>query len=33
MFKDGKAVDQVIGARPKGDLDKMIKRVTGDGSQ
>jgi thioredoxin 1 len=26
LFKDGKAVDQVIGARPKGDLEKLIKK-------
>jgi len=26
LFKDGKVFDQAIGARPKGDLDKMIKK-------
>jgi len=26
LFKAGKAADQVIGARPKGDLEKMIKK-------
>jgi len=30
MFKDGKAIDQVIGARPKSDLEKMIKKALGE---
>jgi len=26
LLKDGKVVEQTIGARPKGDLDRMIKK-------
>lgn len=27
MFKDGQAVDQVVGAIPKSQLDEMVKKV------
>lgn len=30
MFKDGKVFEQAVGARPKGDLEKMIKRAIGN---
>ncbi|GBD40094.1 MAG: thioredoxin [Deltaproteobacteria bacterium] len=27
LFKDGKALDQIIGAVPKSEIEKMIKKV------